>query len=206
MEADNLSMAMLPKHLPVLLQATCIACLLAGTSTGPLAATQERPDNALRQILTEAIESSDSFGDRFDAEVWLTDMSNRLASRVDDPEERLTILKTVHYEARRARLQPELVLAIINIESNYDRFAISRAGARGLMQIMPFWLDEIGHPKDNLFHITTNIRFGCTILSYYLKQENGNMYRALARYNGSVGKRWYPRKVYSALNKRWYEQ
>jgi soluble lytic murein transglycosylase-like protein len=199
-------MAMLPKRLPVLLQAACIAVLLAGTSTSSLAATQERPDNTLRQILTEAIESSDSFEDRFDAEVWLTDMSSRLTSRVDDPEERLTILKTVHYEARRAQLQPELVLAIINIESNYDRFAISSAGARGLMQIMPFWLDEIGHSEDNLFHITTNIRFGCTILSYYLEREHGDMYRALARYNGSVGKRWYPRRVYKALNGRWYQQ
>jgi soluble lytic murein transglycosylase-like protein len=199
-------MAFLPKHLPVLLQAACLAALLAATSTGALAATQERPDNTLRLILTEAIESSDSFQDRFDAEVWLTDMSNRLASRVEDPEERLTILKTVHYEARRAGLQPELVLAIINVESNYDRFAISSAGARGLMQIMPFWLEEIGHPEDNLFHITTNIRFGCTILSYYLERENGDMYRALARYNGSVGKRWYPRRVFSALNRRWYEQ
>lgn len=199
-------MAILPKRLPVLLQAACLAGLLAGVSATSLAATQERPDDTLRQILTAAIESSDSFEDRFDAEVWLSDMSSRLASRVKDPEERLTILKTVHYEARRARLQPELVLAIINVESNYDRFAISSAGARGLMQIMPFWLDEIGHPEDNLFHITTNIRFGCTILSYYLERENGDMYRALARYNGSVGKRWYPRRVYSALNKRWYEQ
>jgi soluble lytic murein transglycosylase-like protein len=199
-------MATLPKHLRVLLQAACIAGLLAATSASALAATQERPDDTLRQILTKAIESSDSFQDRFDAEVWLTDMSSRLASRVTDPKERLTILKTVHYEARRARLQPELVLAIINVESNYDRFAISSAGARGLMQIMPFWLDEIGHPEDNLFHITTNIRFGCTILGYYLERENGDMYRALARYNGSVGKRWYPRRVYSALSKRWYEQ
>lgn len=199
-------MAILPKHFPDLLQAACLAGLLAATSASALAATQERPDDMLRQILTEAIESSDSFQDRFDAEVWLTDMSNRLATRVEDPEERLTILKTVHYEARRARLQPELVLAVINVESNYDRFAISSAGARGLMQIMPFWLDEIGHPDDNLFHITTNIRFGCTILSYYLEREKGDMYRALARYNGSVGKRWYPRRVYSALSKRWYTQ
>ncbi len=199
-------MGTLPRHLSTFFQAAGLASLLTVVSPGSLAATQERPDDNLRQILTRAIESSDSFEDRFDAEVWLTDMSSRLASRVEDPEERLTILKTVHYEARRARLQPELVLAIINVESNYDRFAISSAGARGLMQIMPFWLDEIGRPEDNLFHIQTNIRFGCTILSYYLERENGDMYRALARYNGSVGKRWYPRRVYKALNSRWYEQ
>jgi soluble lytic murein transglycosylase-like protein len=193
-----------------ILQTTLLATLLVAglslfTSTTP-AATRERPDEALREVLTRAIESSDSFEDRFDAEVWLTDMSRRLTSRVKDPEERLTILKTVHYEAQRANLEPELVLAVINVESNYDRFAISSAGARGLMQIMPFWLDEIGRPEDNLFHITTNIRFGCTILNHYLKREKGNMYRALARYNGSVGKYWYPKRVFNALSARWYKQ
>jgi len=185
--------------------------LLLGSFNGgfaPLAraATLERPDDTLRQALIKAINSSDSFADRFDAEVWLTDMSYRLQSRVPDPEERLKILKTVHYEARRAGLDPELVLAVIQTESNFDRFAISSAGAQGLMQIMPFWLDEIGQPEDNLFHITTNIRFGCTILSHYLQLENGNLYRALARYNGSVGQSWYPNRVYNALSSRWYRQ
>lgn len=191
--------------LSALLQTALLYGLLALPPAAP-AATLERPDDVLRSSLIEAIESSDSFADRFDAEVWLTDMSRRLASRVKDPQERLKILKTVHYEAQRAALEPELVLAVINVESNYDRFAISSAGARGLMQIMPFWLDEIGHPDDNLFHITTNIRLGCTILSYYLKQEHGNLYRALARYNGSVGKRWYPNRVFQALSSRWYKQ
>lgn len=171
-----------------------------------LAATQERPDEDMRVSLIAAIESSDSFVDRFDAEVWLTDMSTRLASRVDDSQERLKILKQVHYEARRSGLQPELVLSLINVESNFDRFAISSAGALGLMQIMPFWLDEIGRPEDNLFDINTNLRFGCTILNIYLKREHGNMRRALARYNGSVGKSWYPRRVYKAMRKTWYPQ
>jgi soluble lytic murein transglycosylase-like protein len=185
------------------------ACLLAGLAVVPpdasRAATQERPDEELRQVLIEAISSSDSFEDRFDAEVWLTDMSQRLQNRVRNPEERLTILRTVHYEASRAALEPELVLAVINVESNFDRFAISSAGAQGLMQIMPFWLDEIGQPDDNLMDIRTNIRFGCTILSHYLKREKGNMRRALARYNGSVGKHWYPNRVYKSLSKRWYK-
>jgi len=170
------------------------------------AATSERPDEAMRRTLIKAIESSDSFKDRFEAEVWLTDMSHRLETRVKDPKERLTILKTVHYEAQRAELEPELVLALIDVESRYDRFAISSAGAQGLMQIMPFWLDEIGHPEDNLFHITTNIRLGCTILKYYLNREKGNLYRALARYNGSLGKYWYPNLVFNALSSRWYKQ
>jgi soluble lytic murein transglycosylase-like protein len=133
-------------------------------------------------------------------------MSNRLASRVEDPEERLHILRQVHYEARRAGLDPELILSLITVESNFDRFAISSAGAQGMMQIMPFWLDEIGHPDDNLFDIATNLRFGCTILSIYLKRERGNMHKALARYNGSVGEHWYPRRVFRALRKTWYHQ
>jgi soluble lytic murein transglycosylase-like protein len=181
-----------------------IACLLLTPALQ--AATQERPDAELRDILVRAIHSSDSFTDRFDAEVWLTDMSHRLNRKVADPEERMLILKTVHYEASRADLPAELVLSVIDIESNFDRFAISSAGARGLMQVMPFWLDEIGRPGDDLFDIHTNLRMGCTILRHYLERENGNRTRALARYNGSVGKVWYPQRVYSALKKRWYTQ
>lgn len=181
--------------------------LLGALCAGSInAATQERPDAELRNILLKAVQSSDSFADRFDAEVWLTDMNQRLARQVEDPQERLTILKTVHYEANRAELPPELVLAVIHVESNFDRFAISYAGARGLMQVMPFWLDEIGQPDDDLFQIQTNLRFGCTILKHYLDKENGDRTRALARYNGSLGKTWYPQRVYSALAKRWYQQ
>ncbi len=160
----------------------------------------------MRAVLTDAIQSSDSFDDRFDAEVWLTDMSQRLSRKVSDPEERLYILKTAHYEASRANLPPEMVLALIEVESNFDRFAISHAGARGLMQVMPFWLDEIGRPDDDLFDIHTNLRMGCTILNLYLEREKGDRTRALARYNGSVGKVWYPQRVYKALSRRWYRQ
>lgn len=160
----------------------------------------------MRATLIDAVNSSDSFADRFDAEVWLVDMSSRLQSRVKDPQERLKILKQVHYEATRAQLEPELVLALINVESNFDHFAISSAGAQGLMQIMPFWLDEIGRVNDNLFDINTNLRFGCTILNIYLKREKGDMRKALARYNGSVGKNWYPQRIYKALQTKWYRQ
>ncbi len=170
------------------------------------AATSERPDAALRSALIQAIQSSDSFDDRFEAEVWLTDMSKRLKHKVTDTHERLLILKTVHYEATRANLPPEMVLAVIDIESNFDRYALSYAGARGLMQVMPFWLDEIGRPDDDLFDIRTNLRLGCTILRHYLDREHGDRMKALARYNGSVGKVWYPRRVFAALSKRWYRQ
>ncbi|MBT8132490.1 MAG: lytic transglycosylase domain-containing protein, partial [Gammaproteobacteria bacterium] len=101
-------------------------------------------------------------------------------------------------------LAPELVLAVNDVESNFDRFAISCAGALGLMQVMPFWLDEIGRPDDNLFHINTNLRMGCTILRYYLDRENGNLVRALARYNGSLGRRIYPDKVLEKLRRKWF--
>lgn len=169
-----------------------------------LAATQERPDDDLRDVLEKAIGESDSFRDRFEAEVWLMDMSTRLKSRVPDDTARLDLLKNIHYEAKRADLAPELVLAIINTESNFDRWAISHAGAQGLMQIMPFWLKEIPQAGDNLFDIRTNLRFGCTIFKHYLKREKGDFQRALARYNGSLGKVWYPNRVFSALRKRWF--
>nr|WP_197492988.1 lytic transglycosylase domain-containing protein [Woeseia oceani] len=168
------------------------------------AADDAQPDPVLRELLREAASAADSFPDRFDAIVWLTDMSRRLAQQVTDPEERIQILKRVHFEATRADLPPELVLAVIDIESNFDRYAISVAGAQGLMQIMPFWLQEIGRPNDNLIHIDTNLRFGCTILRYYLDMEDGDLVRALGRYNGSLGKRKYPNKVIDRLRLKWF--
>jgi len=168
------------------------------------ATAQERPDPALIQLLRQAASDTDSFVDHFDAQVWLTDMSARLAKQVADPQERIDILKRVHQEAALAELDPELVLAVIDVESNFDRFAISVAGARGLMQIMPFWLDEIDHPDDNLLHVGTNLRFGCTILKFYLDMEDGDLQRALGRYNGSLGRRTYPNKVLERLRLKWF--
>lgn len=165
---------------------------------------QETPDPELLALLRSAASEADSFEDHYAAEVWLTDMSARLARQVSDPVERLEILRRVHYEANRSDLAPELVLAVIDVESNFDRFAISYAGARGLMQIMPFWLDEIGRPNDNLMHIDTNLRFGCTILKYYIELEEGDLPLALGRYNGSRGKRTYPNKVLDKLRLKWF--
>lgn len=181
-----------------------ISALALLTSSVCLAATQEHPDNDLRTLLEKTIGDSDSFEDRFDAEVWLMDMSTRLKSRVPDDNNRLALLKNIHYEATKAGLAPELVLAVINIESNFDRWAISHAGAQGLMQIMPFWLKEIPQAGDNLFDIRTNLRFGCTILKHYLNKEKGDFQRALARYNGSLGKVWYPNRVFDKLRKTWF--
>jgi soluble lytic murein transglycosylase-like protein len=164
------------------------------------------PDPDLRKILVTAIAEADSFGDRFDAEVWLTDMSRRLTRQVPDASERLEILKTVHSQATRAGVQPELVLAVIDVESNFDRFAISSATALGLMQVMPFWIPELGYrDKNQLFEIETNILLGCRILRYYLDMERGDLVRGLARYNGSVGQRWYADRVIERLRTKWFQ-
>ena len=166
-------------------------------------------DHSLKQRLVEALAETDNGLDRFDAEVWLVDMSQRLKSRLKyrqvDEQHLLQLLQLVHHEARRAKLSPELVLSVIQVESNFDRFAISNAGARGLMQIMPFWLKELGRPEDNLFELQTNLRFGCTILRYYLDMEKENITRALARYNGSRGSYRYPSKVFKAQRTTWYK-
>ena len=187
---------------------TLISSLLISysVSASEIAAQEKQENhNELRQLLSKAIEDSNSFTDRYDAEVWLLDMSNRLKEKVKNPEKRLNLLRLIHQEASKAELHPELVLAVIDVESNFDRFAISKAGAQGLMQVMPFWLKEIGKPRDSLFNIRTNLRMGCTILKYYLNKEKGDLTRALARYNGSLGKFKYPNKVFKLLNKRWYK-
>lgn len=168
-------------------------------------ASEQTTKSELRELLQQAIKDSSSFEDRFDAEVWLLDMSNRLAKIMPDNRKRLKLLQQIHFEATRAKLHPELILAVINVESNFNRFAISNAGAQGLMQVMPFWLKEIGKPNDNLFNIRTNLRMGCTILKYYINKEKGDLTRALARYNGSLGEYKYPNKVFKLLNQRWYK-
>jgi soluble lytic murein transglycosylase-like protein len=180
-------------------------CFLTLLLASGLVLAEQVPDPELREILRNAVDAADSFDDRYDAEVWLTDMSTRLAPQVRNPEERMQILTRVHYEASRAELKPELVLAVIEVESNFDRYAVSVAGALGLMQVMPFWRDEIGRPEDNLIHLHTNLRYGCTILKFYLDKENGDIRRALGRYNGSLGQRKYPNKVIDTLSSKWFE-
>ena len=171
-------------------------------------AVHDTADPELRRLLADAIESADSFNDRFDAEVWLFDMSSRMKPYVPDKEFRLDLLKNIHREATRVDLPPELVIAVIEIESRFDTFAISRSGAQGLMQVMPFWLDEIGRPEDNLVDMNTNLRMGCTILKYYMDMERNDLRGALARYNGSYGdiRHTYSNKVLDALRLRWHQR
>jgi soluble lytic murein transglycosylase-like protein len=184
----------------------CLSLLTVnGAAEQRLSDGRSGPDPELRTILLGAIADSDSFADRFDAEVWLTDMSRRLARQVPDVEERLHILKTVHRQATLAGVEPELVLAVIDVESNFDRFAISTATALGLMQVMPFWVPELGYEdKNQLFEVDTNVLLGCRILKYYLDMEHGDLVKGLARYNGSVGKRWYSDRVIERLRTKWF--
>jgi len=134
---------------------------------------------------------------------WLADMSSRLAARIPDWPTRRDFLVTVQYEASRAGLDPQLVLALIQHESNFRKYAVSSAQARGYMQVMPFWLRLIGNPEHDLFNLRTNLRYGCTILRFYLDRENGDVYRALGRYNGSLGQPDYPSAVLGALRRYW---
>ncbi len=187
-----------PLSLVILLLAM-IHCSVAVANT----ANRQAVDDDLRVELKKAIAASDSFEDRFDAEVWLTAMSHKLKRYIKDPTERLHILRNVHREAKRANLEPELVLAVIQIESAFNPYAVSVVGAQGMMQVMPFWKKEIGRPDDNLINLETNLRYGCTILKHYLDREKGNIAPALARYNGSYGSTKYSRKVMGAWFDRW---
>ena len=134
---------------------------------------------------------------------WLGEMSQRLAKRIPDRSYREDLLTSVHYEATRAGLDPQLVLGLIQVESGFRKYAVSSAGARGYMQVMPFWVKLIGGADDNLFHLRTNLRYGCTILRHYLDIEKGDLYRALGRYNGSLGRPEYPNLVRAAWERHW---
>lgn len=161
-------------------------------------------DPQLKAALMQTVAKADSFNDRFDAEVWLLDMSTRMRRYLPDEQERLEFLRLVHQEARSAGLKPDLVLAVIHAESMFDRYALSSVGAQGIMQVMPFWKYELGRPEDNLIDLATNLRYGCTILKYYLDKERGNLRRGLARYNGSLGSQKYPDRVLDYWYRFWY--
>ena len=183
------------------------AALLICTSmlnTAMAQAPEDRGEQeALRHFLEHSLSRAEGFTDRFAAEVWLVDMNARLATFVSDPEARMELLQQVHSAAFAADLAPELVLAVIEVESHFDRFAVSRAGAQGLMQVMPFWKEQLGRSDDNLTHNPTNLRYGCTILKFYLQRESGDLHLALAAYNGSTGSRRYSDRVRRAWQQHW---
>ena len=157
----------------------------------------------LQASIADTPASRHAFVNSLDAANWLTEMAQRMEKRVPYLRTRLDLLRTVHYEASRAGLDPQLVLAVIHVESNFRKFAVSSAGARGYMQVMPFWIDLIGKKGDNLFNLRTNLRYGCVILRHYLDVEGGNLSRALGRYNGSLGKPEYPNLVLRAMRSSW---
>ncbi|HEU0187774.1 MAG TPA: lytic transglycosylase domain-containing protein [Gallionellaceae bacterium] len=144
-----------------------------------------------------------AFASQQEARFWLDEMSRRLQKAMPNANERLEFLSAVHYEATRAGLDPYLVLSLIEVESGFNKYAVSKVGARGYMQVMPFWVTSIGKKDHNLFHLRTNLRYGCTILRHYLDIEKGNLYRALGRYNGSLGQPEYPNLVRAAWHKHW---
>ncbi len=185
--------------------------LALGMTLAPVASAgkqvYEELSASVRASLHRAVSDNGSprlaFADPREGEAWLAAMSQRLERFMPDADERREFLITVHYEASRAGLDPQLVLGLIQVESGFKKYAVSVASARGYMQVMPFWVNLIGTPDHNLFHLRTNLRYGCTILRHYLDMENGNLFRALGRYNGSLGQAEYPNMVVGAWKTRW---
>ena len=186
-----------------------LAALLAGAALAPLQAVagaqiEEQLAPSVVMGLSKAISDRPvptNYIIRADVWPWVKEMSPRIAHKVPDESERRELLATVHYESARAGLDPQLVLAVIYHESGFKKFAFSSATARGYMQVMPFWVKQIGTPDQNLFNLRTNLRYGTVILRHYLDIESGDLYRALGRYNGSLGRPEYPTAVLAAMNR-----
>jgi soluble lytic murein transglycosylase-like protein len=190
---------------PVRTLFACAVVVLAWCGQVPLALADQQRDPELKDLLQKIIGNSNCFTDKFDSEVWYKSMEPRLARLVPTHEARVEILDHVYCEAKRdpeLQLPPDLVLALIEVESRFDRWAVSPAGAVGLMQVMPFWPRQLG-VQNQLVKVEPNIRMGCEILRYYLRVENRNWTRALARYNGSVGRNTYPALVMQRWQRNW---
>lgn len=179
----------------------CVA-LMAPAVVSAGAQTEELISESVRAGLGQAVSDQSAPDGSFLSVAakadWVAAQSARLAPWMPDQTERDQFLVTVHYEAARAGLDPELVLGLQYVESRFRKYAISQAGAKGYMQVMPFWQRVVDRPDDNLFHMRTNLRYGCSILRHYLDTENGNLFLALGRYNGSRGQRTYPDLVLQA--------
>ncbi len=188
------------------LLASALCCALAGPAFGG-AQKEEALSRSVRFALQKAVAdvavSRTAFSNKADAEAWLQDMSRRLARFVPDEQERIELLTTIHWEASRAGLDPQLVLGLIQVESGFHKYATSVVGARGYMQVMPFWTRQIGSREHNLFQLRTNLRYGCVILRHYIDMEQGDLFRALGRYNGSLGQPEYPNLVVGAWKHNW---
>ena len=183
------------------------ACGLFSTVAEAGGQANEVLSASVRAVLQRAVADQAApklaFASQNEAQFWLSEMSVRLKKKMPNEEDRREFLSTVHYEAVRAGLDPHLVLSLIEVESGFNKYAVSRVGARGYMQVMPFWVKSIGKREQNLFHLRINLRYGCTIMRHYLDVEKGNLYRALGRYNGSLGQAQYPNLVRTAWHKHW---
>ncbi|MDD2833427.1 MAG: transglycosylase SLT domain-containing protein [Methylotenera sp.] len=185
--------------------------VLAGalvSATGFAGSQIEEPlSNSVKALMQRSVSDRAAprltFATEAEGQAWLNEMSKRLQKRMPDKTHREDFLRTVHYEASRAGLDPQMVLGLIQVESGFKKYAVSSVGARGFMQVMPFWVRSIGAEDHNLFLLRTNLRYGCTILRHYLDIERGDLYRALGRYNGSLGKPQYPNMVLGAWRKHW---
>ena len=189
---------------------TLLTLLLSLSLAGPTWAGAQRYEplsasvkSKLSRAIADRPVDAAYFADKPAAQSWLAEMSGRLSRRLPDADYRDDFLKTVYYEASRAGLDPDMILGLIEVESGFRKYAVSSASARGYMQIMPFWVDSIGTPDHNLFHLRTNLRYGCIILRHCLDIEKGDLFRALGRYNGSLGQATYPNMVLAAWKKRW---
>ncbi len=193
----------------VLFAAARIAIALLATAIWPASAARAdgQTDAAIEQVVRRALADLDAkcLGEKYDYDVWRALMEPRLKRRVPDKDERAEILRNVYCEANRRtpRLPPELVLAVIDIESSFNRYAVSRVGAQGLMQVMPFWPRRLGMKLHQLSGVRENIHMGCEILRFYLAAEKKDVRKALARYNGSPGRRAYPDNVVNVWMTRW---
>lgn len=190
------------------MRAFAAACLILACGAAHAGAQIEEPLAAsVRSAMSAAVSDQAApfliFKDPENARRWLNEMNSRLSKRIADRKERTELLKTVHHEAMRAGLDPQLVLGLIEVESAFRKYAVSRSGARGYMQVMPFWVKQIGRPDHKLFHRTLNVRYGCVILRHYLDIEKGDYFRALGRYNGSLGNPEYPNLVLGAWKGKW---
>jgi soluble lytic murein transglycosylase-like protein len=195
-----------PFAMGILPAAAALLLALAPLAAQAGAQAEEKLAPSVVTVLSKAISDHPvpaDYAARPELRAWLPEMSQRLAPKMADARAREDFLVTVHYEATRAGLDPQLVLGVIQYESAFRKYAISTAGARGFMQVMPFWTALIGSSEHNLFHLRTNLRYGCVILRHYLDIESGDVYRALGRYNGSLGLPEYPSAVMAAWNRNW---
>ena len=183
--------------------------LLAGSSSFALAGGQKEEAlsaNArasLQKSMADTASTKTAFRNLADEQAWLAEMSKRLAKRMPNESERLEFLTTLHWEASRAGVDPQLLLGLIHVESGFRKYAVSPVGARGFTQVMPFWVRTIGTTDHNLFQLRTNLRYGALILRHYIDIERGDLYRALGRYNGSLGRPEYPTLVVGAWKRHW---